>query len=211
MARREVRPHGGHADPPQAQVSKLGEEMSLRFLKREAKLCGFLQKSFLALEKVGGAGLRPGRAGPPLGRSRQAGAGLPTEDEGFGERPAQGGGQPAGGAGQQVAGAAGAGGGASAGPAGAARGGGRGGGGHPGGGGGVRAGAESRGGGWGPPGEGGGVRARRHLCAPAGRMARAGAVPGPGQGRGGADRVHTAEPAVSEPHPHGRAEGPVGV
>ncbi|GAB5583232.1 coiled-coil domain-containing protein 154 [Prionailurus iriomotensis] len=35
----------------QAQVTKLGEEMSLRFLKREAKLCGFLQKSFLALEK----------------------------------------------------------------------------------------------------------------------------------------------------------------
>nr|XP_005599129.1 coiled-coil domain-containing protein 154 isoform X1 [Equus caballus]XP_023472426.1 coiled-coil domain-containing protein 154 isoform X1 [Equus caballus] len=35
----------------QAQVTKLGEEMSLRFLRREAKLCGFLQKSFLALEK----------------------------------------------------------------------------------------------------------------------------------------------------------------
>ncbi|XP_032316943.1 coiled-coil domain-containing protein 154 [Camelus ferus] len=35
----------------QAQMTKLGEEMSLRFLKREAKLCGFLQKSFLALEK----------------------------------------------------------------------------------------------------------------------------------------------------------------
>uniref|UniRef100_A0A8C0QTD0 Coiled-coil domain containing 154 n=1 Tax=Canis lupus dingo TaxID=286419 RepID=A0A8C0QTD0_CANLU len=35
----------------QAQVTKLGEEMSLRFLKREAKLCSFLQKSFLALEK----------------------------------------------------------------------------------------------------------------------------------------------------------------
>nr|KAF6365908.1 coiled-coil domain containing 154 [Pipistrellus kuhlii] len=35
----------------QAQVTKLGEEMSLRFLKREAKLCGFLQKSFLGLEK----------------------------------------------------------------------------------------------------------------------------------------------------------------
>ncbi|XP_031513852.1 coiled-coil domain-containing protein 154 [Papio anubis] len=34
-----------------AQVTKLGEEVSLRFLKREAKLCGFLQKSFLALEK----------------------------------------------------------------------------------------------------------------------------------------------------------------
>lgn len=42
-----------HVLPPQAQVTKLGEEMSLRFLKREAKLCGFLQKSFLALEKVG--------------------------------------------------------------------------------------------------------------------------------------------------------------
>lgn len=38
---------------PQAQMTKLGEEMSLRFLKREARLCGFLQKSFLALEKVG--------------------------------------------------------------------------------------------------------------------------------------------------------------
>ncbi|XP_012661141.1 coiled-coil domain-containing protein 154 [Otolemur garnettii] len=35
----------------QAQVTKLSEEMSLRFLKREAKLCSFLQKSFLALEK----------------------------------------------------------------------------------------------------------------------------------------------------------------
>uniref|UniRef100_A0A8C9ASA1 Coiled-coil domain containing 154 n=1 Tax=Prolemur simus TaxID=1328070 RepID=A0A8C9ASA1_PROSS len=35
----------------QAQVTTLSEEMSLRFLKREAKLCGFLQKSFLALEK----------------------------------------------------------------------------------------------------------------------------------------------------------------
>ncbi|XP_063082334.1 coiled-coil domain-containing protein 154 isoform X3 [Cavia porcellus] len=35
----------------QAQLTKLGEEMSLRFLKREAKLCSFLQKSFLALEQ----------------------------------------------------------------------------------------------------------------------------------------------------------------
>nr|XP_004652034.2 coiled-coil domain-containing protein 154 [Jaculus jaculus] len=35
----------------QAQMTKLGEEMTLRFLKREAKLCGFLQKSFLALEQ----------------------------------------------------------------------------------------------------------------------------------------------------------------
>ncbi|EHB14090.1 Coiled-coil domain-containing protein 154, partial [Heterocephalus glaber] len=35
----------------QAQLIKLGEEMSLRFLKREAKLCSFLQKSFLALEQ----------------------------------------------------------------------------------------------------------------------------------------------------------------
>lgn len=32
-------------------MTKLNEEMSLRFLKREAKLCGFLQKSFLALEQ----------------------------------------------------------------------------------------------------------------------------------------------------------------
>lgn len=37
--------------PCQAQVTTLGEEMSLRFLKREAKLCGFLQRSFLALEQ----------------------------------------------------------------------------------------------------------------------------------------------------------------
>ncbi|KAB0401485.1 hypothetical protein E2I00_009270, partial [Balaenoptera physalus] len=37
----------------QAQMTKLREEMSLRFLRREAKLCSFLQKSFLALEKVG--------------------------------------------------------------------------------------------------------------------------------------------------------------
>ncbi|KAM6155631.1 coiled-coil domain-containing protein 154 [Rhynchocyon petersi] len=35
----------------QAQMTKLSEETSLRFLKREAKLCAFLQKSFLALEK----------------------------------------------------------------------------------------------------------------------------------------------------------------
>ncbi|XP_040853460.1 coiled-coil domain-containing protein 154-like isoform X3 [Ochotona curzoniae] len=35
----------------QAQVTKLGEEMSLRFLKREAKLCGFLQRNFQALEQ----------------------------------------------------------------------------------------------------------------------------------------------------------------
>ncbi|KAM6166352.1 coiled-coil domain-containing protein 154 [Erethizon dorsatum] len=35
----------------QAQLTKFGEEMSLRFLKREAKLCSFLQKSFLALEQ----------------------------------------------------------------------------------------------------------------------------------------------------------------
>ncbi|KFO34740.1 H(+)/Cl(-) exchange transporter 7 [Fukomys damarensis] len=35
----------------QAQLTKIGEEMSLRFLKREAKLCSFLQKSFLTLEQ----------------------------------------------------------------------------------------------------------------------------------------------------------------
>ncbi|XP_076998379.1 coiled-coil domain-containing protein 154, partial [Tamandua tetradactyla] len=35
----------------QAQVAQLGEEVSLRFLKREAKLCSFLQRSFLAIEK----------------------------------------------------------------------------------------------------------------------------------------------------------------
>ena len=40
-------------------MTKLNEEMSLRFLKREAKLCSFLQKSFLALEQVRGwVGLR---------------------------------------------------------------------------------------------------------------------------------------------------------
>lgn len=55
---------GALVPPPQAQVTKLGEEMSLRFLKREAKLCGFLQKSFLALEKVG-AGSWRGPAVPP--------------------------------------------------------------------------------------------------------------------------------------------------
>ena len=43
----------GHGNRPQAQMTKLGEEMSLRFLKREARLCGLLQKSFLALEKLG--------------------------------------------------------------------------------------------------------------------------------------------------------------
>ncbi|XP_077841256.1 coiled-coil domain-containing protein 154 isoform X5 [Macaca mulatta] len=54
----------------QAQVTKLGEEVSLRFLKREAKLCGFLQKSFLALEKVGAC---PRPACPaPLSRRRPA-------------------------------------------------------------------------------------------------------------------------------------------
>lgn len=37
--------------------------MSLRFLKREAKLCGFLQKSFQTLEKVGPQGRC--RAGDP--------------------------------------------------------------------------------------------------------------------------------------------------
>ncbi|XP_062036901.1 coiled-coil domain-containing protein 154 [Lepus europaeus] len=35
----------------QARVTALCEEMSLRFLKREAKLCGFLHRSFLALEQ----------------------------------------------------------------------------------------------------------------------------------------------------------------
>ncbi|XP_032958007.1 coiled-coil domain-containing protein 154 [Rhinolophus ferrumequinum] len=49
----------------QAQVTKLGEEMSLRFLKREAKLCGFLQKSFLAVEKVGACGI-PGALPAPV-------------------------------------------------------------------------------------------------------------------------------------------------
>lgn len=44
--------------------------MSLRFLKREAKLCGFLQKSFLGLEKVG-AGRWRGSAVAPAPSSRQ--------------------------------------------------------------------------------------------------------------------------------------------
>ncbi|XP_042554085.1 coiled-coil domain-containing protein 154 [Dipodomys spectabilis] len=35
----------------QVLVTKRAEETSLRFLKREAKLCGFLQKSFLTLEQ----------------------------------------------------------------------------------------------------------------------------------------------------------------
>ncbi|XP_020862373.1 coiled-coil domain-containing protein 154 isoform X2 [Phascolarctos cinereus] len=35
----------------QAQALQLGEEMSLKFLKREAKLCGHLQKNFVAIEK----------------------------------------------------------------------------------------------------------------------------------------------------------------
>ncbi|XP_051825375.1 coiled-coil domain-containing protein 154 isoform X1 [Antechinus flavipes] len=35
----------------QAQALQLGEEMSLKFLKREAKLCGHLQKNFMAIEK----------------------------------------------------------------------------------------------------------------------------------------------------------------
>ncbi|XP_027718494.1 coiled-coil domain-containing protein 154 [Vombatus ursinus] len=35
----------------QAQAFQLGEEMSLKFLKREAKLCGHLQKNFVAIEK----------------------------------------------------------------------------------------------------------------------------------------------------------------
>lgn len=62
--------HGAPVLPPQAQVTKLGEEMSLRFLKREAKLCGFLQKSFLALEKVG-AGSWWGSAVSPAPGSQQ--------------------------------------------------------------------------------------------------------------------------------------------
>lgn len=45
-------------------MTKLGEEMSLRFLKREAKLCSFLQKSFLALEKVGARGHAAGPCPP---------------------------------------------------------------------------------------------------------------------------------------------------
>ncbi|XP_076793267.1 coiled-coil domain-containing protein 154 isoform X3 [Arvicanthis niloticus] len=45
----------------QAQMTKLNEEMSLRFLKREAKLCGFLQKSFLALEQLQQLVLSPQR------------------------------------------------------------------------------------------------------------------------------------------------------
>ncbi|XP_074053263.1 coiled-coil domain-containing protein 154 isoform X1 [Macrotis lagotis] len=35
----------------QAQALQLGEEMSLKFLKRETKLCGHLQKSFMTIEK----------------------------------------------------------------------------------------------------------------------------------------------------------------
>lgn len=57
-------------------MTKLGEEMSLRFLKREAKLCSFLQKSFLALEKVRAAGLWLGRAPTPAHSLLTAGWGL---------------------------------------------------------------------------------------------------------------------------------------
>ncbi|CAO2642255.1 Coiled-coil domain-containing protein 154 [Lemmus lemmus] len=35
----------------QDQVTKFGEDISIRFLKREAKLCSFLQKCFLAMEQ----------------------------------------------------------------------------------------------------------------------------------------------------------------
>ncbi|XP_031207170.1 coiled-coil domain-containing protein 154 isoform X5 [Mastomys coucha] len=41
----------GYSSCSNAQMTKLNEEMSLRFLKREAKLCSFLQKSFLSLEQ----------------------------------------------------------------------------------------------------------------------------------------------------------------
>uniref|UniRef100_A0A2K5SAT1 Coiled-coil domain containing 154 n=1 Tax=Cebus imitator TaxID=2715852 RepID=A0A2K5SAT1_CEBIM len=84
----------------EAQMTRLGEEVSLRFLKREAKLCGFLQKSFLALEKVG-ACLWPACPAPPS--QRQACSrrwGLPAENEGLGELEAEAGGQPAGRAGE---------------------------------------------------------------------------------------------------------------
>lgn len=52
---REARPTATTRAPPTppVQVTKLGKEMSLRFLKKEAKLCGFLQKSSLAREQVG--------------------------------------------------------------------------------------------------------------------------------------------------------------
>lgn len=33
-------------------MTKFSEDMSIRFLKREAKLCSFLQKCFLAMEQV---------------------------------------------------------------------------------------------------------------------------------------------------------------
>lgn len=110
------------APPSQAQVTKLGEEMSLRFLKREAKLCGFLQKSFLALEKVGACGL-VGLCCVPYSPGSRQWAGSLEENEGLGEHSAEGGEQPAGGAGKQVAESPGAGRGACAGPAGTVQGG----------------------------------------------------------------------------------------
>lgn len=39
-------------DPSQDQVTKFSEDLSIRFLKRETKLCSFLQKCFMAMEQV---------------------------------------------------------------------------------------------------------------------------------------------------------------
>lgn len=178
------------APPPQAQVTKLGEEMSLRFLKREAKLCGFLQKSFLALEKVGACGL-VGLCCVPAHLAHSSGWGLSKRmkasestwlkvESGLREelesrwqnlqelaeervRALQG---------QCQVGAL----------------------------------AGHRLGTW-----WGQHRSQGRLCRAAGRVLPPGAMPGPGQGCGPADQVCAPEPGVAEPRPAGRAEGPVGI
>lgn len=161
-------------------MTKLGEEMSLRFLRREAKLCGFLQKSFLALEKVGAVGSwawPPALAGleqtgvvPPQRMKTSESARLKAESglreelesrwqklQELDEERVQAlwGQRKVGGRGLGV--------------------------------------------GWGVQGR----RSQGRLHTVAGRMPPPGAVPGPGQGRGPADQVRAAESGVAEPSPAG--------
>lgn len=181
--------HSACVRPPQAQVTKLGEEMSLRFLKREAKLCGFLQKSFLALEKVGAyrlVGLCRVPCSPGLQQWRglsqrmkasestrlKVESGLREELESRWQKL------------QELAEER------------------------------VRAlrGQCKVGGystGW-APGRGR-LGSQGHPCLTAGRVLPPGAVPGLGQGCRPADQVCAPEPGVAEPCPPGRAEGPVGI
>ena len=182
--------HGDHVAPtPQAQMTKLREEMSLRFLKREAKLCSFLQKSFLALEKVGACrrqgnqspspqltagGVSPQRMKASESARLRAESSLREELESKWQqlreldaertRALQGQRQVGGMAGTGTGGA----------PAGAGQ-------------------------------------VSGCLCPAAGRVPPPGAVSGPGQSCGPADRVRASEPSIAEPHPAGRAEGLVGV